>query len=72
MTTVELIERLVILERLMTEEMVKGLPNDYLRGLVEGKRDTYHRVLQMLTNEIFVSIKNWARYQDVLVFRKGN
>lgn len=49
MTTVELVERLVVLERQMTEEMAKGLPNDYLRGYVEGKRDAYHRVLGMLT-----------------------
>ena len=45
----EFIERLVVLERQMNEEMTKGLPNDYLRGLVEGKRDAYRRVLEMIT-----------------------
>ena len=49
MTTRDLIEQVVALERLMAEEISKGLPNDYLRGRVEGKRDAYRRVLEMLT-----------------------
>ena len=47
----EFIERLVVLERLMAEEIERGLPNDYLRGRVEGKRDAYRRVLEMITGE---------------------
>ena len=50
MTTVELIERLVALERLMTEEMSRGLPDDYTRGSIEGARGAYRRVLEMVTD----------------------
>ena len=55
MILTELIERLVVLEHLMAEELAKEIPIspqwDYLRGTVEGKRDAYRRVLAMITGE---------------------